>query len=98
VPDHRLLTDDNAVTEELVAVRGFSRWTAERFLIINLNPDLLPLDGVGVLTDISLHDNGGVPVHREQSGTAAPAGSPDGAWRPAAGGAFSIRRPWKSER
>ncbi len=42
--------DDEAVVAELTAVRGVGRWTAEMFLIFNLQrPDVLPLDDVGLL-------------------------------------------------
>jgi DNA-3-methyladenine glycosylase II len=68
VPDRWPLMADEAVMEELVAVRGIGRWTAEMFLIFNLmRPDVLPLDDVGVLTAISLHYNGGERVTREQA-------------------------------
>ncbi len=67
-PDRWPLLDDEAVIEELVAVRGIGRWTAEMFLIFNLmRPDVLPLDDVGVLTAIGLHYNGGVRVTRDQA-------------------------------
>ena len=67
-PDHWPLMDDEAVIDDLVAVRGIGRWTAEMFLIFNLmRPDVLPLDDVGVLTAISVHYNGGVRVTREQA-------------------------------
>jgi DNA-3-methyladenine glycosylase II len=67
-PDRWPLMEDEAVIEELVAVRGIGRWTAEMFLIFNLmRPDVLPLDDVGVLTAISIHYNGGVRVTRDQA-------------------------------
>ena len=60
--------DDEAVIEELVAVRGIGRWTAEMFLIFNLmRPDVLPLDDVGVLAAIGRHYNGGVRPTRAQA-------------------------------
>ena len=50
------LLDDEAVIDELVAVRGIGRWTAEMFLIFNLlRPDVLPLDDLGVLRAIALN-------------------------------------------
>jgi DNA-3-methyladenine glycosylase II len=68
VPDRWALMSDEAVIEELVAVRGIGRWTAEMFLIFNLmRPDVLPLDDVGVLAAISLQYNRGVRVTREQA-------------------------------
>src|SRR4051812_32565833 len=37
--------DDEAIIEELVAIRGIGRWTAEMFLIFHLmRPNVLPLD------------------------------------------------------
>ena len=48
--------DDESVIEELVAVRGIGRWTAEMFLIFNLlRPDVFPLDDLGVLRAIALN-------------------------------------------
>jgi DNA-3-methyladenine glycosylase II len=68
VPDRWPLMGDEAVIEELVAVRGIGRWTAEMFLIFNLmRPDVLPLDDIGVLSAISLHYNDGVRVSRQQA-------------------------------
>lgn len=67
-PDRWPLMDDEAVIEELVAVRGIGRWTAEMFLIFNLmRPDVLPLDDVGVLAAIGRHYNGGVRPTRAQA-------------------------------
>jgi DNA-3-methyladenine glycosylase II len=68
VPDRWSLMDDEAVIEDLVAVRGIGRWTAEMFLIFNLmRPDVLPLDDVGVLAAIGRHYNGGVRATRDQA-------------------------------
>ena len=40
---------DEEIIEELVAVRGIGRWTAEMFLIFNLlRPDVFPLDDLGL--------------------------------------------------
>ena len=48
--------DDEAVIEQLVAVRGIGRWTAEMFLMFNLmRPDVLPLDDLGLQRAIGLH-------------------------------------------
>lgn len=56
---------DEEVIEELIAIRGIGRWTAEMFLIFNLQrPDILPLDDVGLLKAISLHYFSGEPVSR----------------------------------
>ncbi len=44
---------DEDIIEELTAIRGIGRWTAEMFLIFNLQrPDVLPLDDVGLLNAI----------------------------------------------
>jgi DNA-3-methyladenine glycosylase II len=56
---------DEDIIEELTAIRGIGRWTAEMFLIFNLQrPDVLPLDDVGLLKAISLHYFSGEPVSR----------------------------------
>ena len=45
MPAHWQQMDDEAMIEELVAVRGIGRWTAEMFLIFHLmRPNVLPLD------------------------------------------------------
>ena len=47
--DRMVGLDDEAVIEELVAVRGIGRWTAEMFLIFVLGrPDVLPVDDLGI--------------------------------------------------
>jgi DNA-3-methyladenine glycosylase II len=50
IPTRRLARmDDEAVIESLVNVKGIGRWTAEMFLIFNLNrPDVLPVDDLGL--------------------------------------------------
>ena len=41
--------DDDEVRDQLTAIRGIGRWTAEMFLMFVLNrPDVLPLDDVGL--------------------------------------------------
>ncbi|WP_019938413.1 DNA-3-methyladenine glycosylase [Bordetella sp. FB-8] len=56
---------DENVIDELVAIRGIGRWTAEMFLIFNLQrPNILPLDDLGLLRAISLHYFSGEPVSR----------------------------------
>ncbi len=48
--------DDEAIIEELVAIRGIGRWTAEMFLIFHLmRPNVLPLDDLGLIKGISLN-------------------------------------------
>ena len=45
---------DEAIIDELVAIRGIGRWTAEMFLIFHLmRPNVLPLDDVGFINGIS---------------------------------------------
>ncbi len=57
--------EDEEVIAELTAIRGIGRWTAEMFLIFNLQrPNVLPLDDVGLLKAISLHYFSGEPVSR----------------------------------
>ncbi len=46
---------DEAIVEELVAVRGIGRWTAEMFLMFSLlRPDVFPLDDLGLQKGIRL--------------------------------------------
>ena len=60
--------DDEAIVEELVAIRGIGRWTAEMFLIFYLlRPNVLPLDDVGLLRGISLSYFSGEPVSRAEA-------------------------------
>jgi len=41
--------EDEVIIEELVAIRGIGRWTAEMFLMFSLNrPDVLPVDDLGI--------------------------------------------------
>ncbi len=60
--------DDEAIIEELVAIRGIGRWTAEMFLIFHLmRPNVLPLDDVGLLKGISVNYFSGEPVSRAEA-------------------------------
>jgi DNA-3-methyladenine glycosylase II len=60
--------NDEAIIEELVAIRGIGRWTAEMFLIFHLmRPNVLPLDDVGLLKGISLNYFSGEPVSRAEA-------------------------------
>ncbi len=71
--------DDEEVIVELTAIRGVGRWTAEMFLIFNLQrPDILPLDDVGLLKAISLHYFSGEPVSRFEAREVSQAWQP---WR-----------------
>ena len=60
--------DDEAIIEELVAIRGIGRWTAEMFLIFHLmRPNVLPLDDLGLLKGISTNYFSGEPVSRAEA-------------------------------
>ena len=59
---------DESIIEELVAIRGIGRWTAEMFLIFHLmRPNVLPLDDLGLLKGISLSYFSGEPVSRAEA-------------------------------
>lgn len=60
--------DDESIIDELVAIRGIARWTAEMFLIFHLmRPDVLPLDDVGLINGISVNYFSGEPVSRAEA-------------------------------
>ena len=60
--------DDEAIIDELVAIRGIGRWTAEMFLIFNLSrPNVLPLDDLGLIQAISVNYFSGEPVTRSEA-------------------------------
>ncbi|MDN3922024.1 DNA-3-methyladenine glycosylase family protein [Roseateles violae] len=60
--------DDEAIIEELVAIRGIGRWTAEMFLIFHLmRPNVMPLDDVGLIKGISENYFSGEPVSRAEA-------------------------------
>jgi len=60
--------EDEAIVEELVAIRGIGRWTAEMFLIFHLmRPDVLPLDDLGLIKGISVNYFSGEPVSRAEA-------------------------------
>ena len=60
--------DDEDIIEELVAIRGIGRWTAEMFLIFHLmRPNVLPLDDLGLLKGISVNYFSGEPVSRAEA-------------------------------
>jgi DNA-3-methyladenine glycosylase II len=68
---------DEAIIEELVAIRGIGRWTAEMFLIFHLmRPDVLPLDDLGLIKGISLNYFSGEPVSRAEAREVAEAWAP----------------------
>ena len=60
--------DDEAIIDELIAIRGIGRWTAEMFLIFHLmRPNVLPLDDIGLINGISLNYFSGEPVSRAEA-------------------------------
>jgi DNA-3-methyladenine glycosylase II len=60
--------EDELIIEELVAIRGIGRWTAEMFLIFHLmRPNVLPIDDMGLLKGISEHYFSGEPVSRAEA-------------------------------
>lgn len=59
--------DDEAIIDELVAIRGIGRWTAEMFLIFHLmRPNVLPVEDLGLLKGISENYFSGEPVSRAE--------------------------------
>ena len=59
---------DEQIIEELVAIRGIGRWTAEMFLIFHLmRPNVLPVDDLGLLNGISVNYFSGDPVSRSDA-------------------------------
>jgi len=59
---------DEAIIEELVAIRGIGRWTAEMFLIFHLmRPNVMPLDDLGLIKGISQGYFSGEPVSRAEA-------------------------------
>ena len=60
--------DDEAIINELIAIRGIGRWTAEMFLIFHLmRPNVLPLDDLGLIKGISSNYFSGGPVSRAEA-------------------------------
>jgi DNA-3-methyladenine glycosylase II len=60
--------DDESIIEELVAIRGIGRWTAEMFLIFHLmRPNVLPVDDLGLIKGISVNYLSGEPVSRAEA-------------------------------
>jgi DNA-3-methyladenine glycosylase II len=58
---------DEEVIEEITAVRGFGRWTAEMFLIFQLGrPDVLPLGDLGIRKAAQVAYGLGEPPNPEQ--------------------------------
>jgi DNA-3-methyladenine glycosylase II len=68
---------DETIIEELVAIRGIGRWTAEMFLIFHLmRPNVLPLDDIGLINGISRNYFSGDPVSRSDVREVAAAWAP----------------------
>ena len=60
--------EDEAIIEELVAIRGIGQWTAEMFLIFHLmRPNVMPLDDLGLIKGISVNYFSGEPVTRAEA-------------------------------
>jgi DNA-3-methyladenine glycosylase II len=60
--------DDETIINELIAVRGIGRWTAEMFLMFHLmRPNVLPLDDLGLIKGISHNYFSGEPVSRAEA-------------------------------
>ena len=81
--DQRLRVDawaelgDEEIINELVAIRGIGRWTAEMFLIFHLmRPNVLPLDDVGLINGISRNYFSGELVSRSDAREVAAAWAP----------------------
>jgi DNA-3-methyladenine glycosylase II len=71
------MMDDEAIIDELVAIRGIGRWTAEMFLIFHLmRPNVLPLDDVGLINGISKSYFSGDVVSRSDAREVAAAWAP----------------------
>ena len=69
--------DDEAIIDELTAIRGIGRWTAEMFLIFHLmRPNILPLDDVGLINGISKSYFSGDAVSRSDAREVAAAWAP----------------------
>ncbi len=69
--------DDEAIIDELIAIRGIGRWTAEMFLIFHLmRPNVLPLDDVGLINGISKSYFSGDVVSRSDAREVAAAWAP----------------------
>jgi DNA-3-methyladenine glycosylase II len=68
---------DEQIIDELVAIRGIGRWTAEMFLIFHLmRPNVLPLDDVGLINGISRSYFSGEAVSRSDAREVARAWAP----------------------
>ena len=58
---------DEAIIEELVAVKGIGRWTVEMFLMFQLmRPDVLPVDDLGLRRAMERAYNDGEALDRDE--------------------------------
>ena len=58
---------DEAIIEELVAVKGIGRWTAEMFLMFSLvRPDVLPVDDLGLQRAMERAYNNGRALSKDR--------------------------------
>ena len=58
---------DEAIIEELTAVKGIGRWTVEMFLIFHMRrPNVLPVDDLGLRRAMERHYNEGEPLTRAE--------------------------------
>ena len=84
--------DDESIIDELVAIRGIGRWTAEMFLIFHLlRPNVLPLDDVGLIKGISVNYFSGEPVRAPRPARSATPGRRSARSRLGTFGAASTR-------
>ena len=84
--------DDEAIIDELVAIRGIGRWTAEMFLIFHLlRPNVMPLDDLGLIKGISVNYFSGEPVSRAEAREVGDAWAPFRSVAPGMSGAVWIR-------
>jgi DNA-3-methyladenine glycosylase II len=68
---------DEEIIDELVAIRGIGRWTAQMFLIFHmLRPNVLPLDDPGLISGISQSYFSGEVVSRSDAREVAVAWAP----------------------
>ena len=59
--------DDEVIIEELVAVKGIGRWTAEMFLMFSLvRPNVLPVGDLGLQRAMERNYNGGKLLTRDE--------------------------------
>ena len=59
--------DDEAIIEELIAVKGIGRWTVEMFLIFHLKrPNVLPVDDLGLRRAMERLYNGGEALTKHE--------------------------------